>query len=133
MQNKKKSIQSAACSSLICPFSIIWVGLNNKALISSCVGSFNNFLYLCGYTLIIGHNKDHLMHANCSLHKGIRMQTVLLHLTKKGGPAVEKLIILFYFSTCQMEGHFIPLTMDTWEKSFCWMIWQQTYNYMLRK
>lgn len=113
MQNKKKSIQSAACNSLICPFSIIWVGLNNKALISSCVGSFNNFLYLCGYTLIIGHNKDHLMHANCSLHKGIRMQTVQLHLTKKGGPAVEKLIILFYFSTCQMEGHFIPLTMDT--------------------
>lgn len=83
MQNKKKSIQSAACNSLICPFSIIWVGLNNKALISSCVGSFNKFLYLCGYTLIIGHNKDHLMHANCSLHKGIRMQTVQLHLTKK--------------------------------------------------
>ena len=113
MQNKKKKIQSAACNSLICPFSIIWAGLNNKALISSCVRYFNNFLYLCGYTLIIGNDKDHLMHANCSLHKGIRMQTVQLHLTKKGGPGVEKLIIPFYSSTCQMEGHFIPLPMNT--------------------
>ena len=37
--NKKKIIPSAASNSLVCPFFIIWAGLYNKALISSCVKS----------------------------------------------------------------------------------------------
>lgn len=44
-QNKKKKIQSATSSSVNGPFFIIWMGLNNKALIRSCVGYFNHFLY----------------------------------------------------------------------------------------
>lgn len=43
--NKKKIIPSAASNSLVCPFFIIWAGLYNKALISSCVKYFNHFVY----------------------------------------------------------------------------------------